>query len=180
MTGSCNLERMEADMTSPLKRNMIPFFLQWLRETDNCGGLVESVSKFKGGLIVKLANITEHIHLCIKRTSFDIPVHFHNECYDFLRSIDIDARVDKGGMCYCALCREDVRLYETEYDLYVDHTFSQVREYLESISQPGKSLVLRYRVNSYSDARIIDSASIPDLDREDVTLIVDVCAPKKS
>lgn len=179
-TEVCILVCMEADMTAPLKRNMIPFFRQWLRETDNCDGLVESVSNSKRGLIVKLKDITEHIYIHVTPASVDIPAEFHNEWYDLLRSIDIEARVDEDGRYYCAQCMGDVQLYETEYELYVEHTFSQVREYLETIAQPGKSLVLRYKVNRYSDARIIDTALIPDLDMEDVTLIVDVCSGKKT
>lgn len=166
-------------MPAPLKKNMIPFFIQWLHETDNCDGLVESVSGSKRGLIVKLKDITEYIDIRVSPTSIDIPVYFHNECYDFLRSIDIDANINNDGLYYCALCHGDVELYETEYELYVEHTFSQVYEYLETNAQPGKSLVLRYKVNRYSDARIIDTVKLPELDKEDVTLIVDVCTREK-
>jgi len=170
---------MEDEMTERLKRNMIPFFRQWLKETGNCGGLVESVSGDKKCLFVKLNDITEHIYIQVT-PSVDIPAEFHNEWFDLLRSIDIDARRAADGRYYCALCVDERNLYETEYELYIGHTFNQVREYLEKISMPGKSLVLRYKTNRYSDARIIDTSTIPDIDMKDVILITDVRTKKRS
>jgi hypothetical protein len=156
------------------KRSLIPSFMKWVKETDKCIEWIDTMARKNGCLIVKLKNVTEYISLIVDNTEITVPVYFHNECYDFLRCIDIDVKIDKDGRYYCGTCRGDVETYLTEYELCVAHTFNQVIEYIESIASPDNKLVLRYKVNAYSDARIVNKKELRNIDMEDVTQIVDV------
>ena len=165
-------------MAAKPKRSLIPFFLQWLRETGSCGGLIASCEKKKNGgrryLSVRLNGINPCIHLSVSSSEVNIAVYFHRECYDFLQSIDIDVRINEDGKYYCAQCPPDEKAYDSEYELCVRHSFEPVREYLQSIALPEKCLVLRYKVNSYSEAQVINKAKLSSMDKEHVAAVFDI------
>ena len=166
------------NMPKKPKCNLIPFFIQWLKETNNCNGLIETYNIKKKHdykyIETKLSHINSSIHLTIMPTEVNIAVYYHRECYDFLRSIDIEVRINKEERYYCAQCPPDDKTYETEYELCVDHSFEQIREYFQSIAQPGKCLVLRYKTNSFSDATVVDKEMISSIDKEYVTAVIDI------
>ena len=165
---------MKSKLARP-KRNLIPLFSTWLQETDNAGGMVDTVKKRGKCLDVKLKNVTDLIHFTVLPTTLNISVYYHRECYDFLKSMDIDAAITSEGKFYCRQCLGDTEYFDTEYDLCAKHTFVPAIDYIRSIALPGKKLLLQYKPGSFSAAFVVNEKDISSASKKYSTVIVDVC-----
>ncbi|MBW6533909.1 MAG: hypothetical protein K0B11_02775 [Mariniphaga sp.] len=128
--------------------------MKWLEDNSNQFLFPPELKVEKRELLMYEFNrLIPELKLSISERNIDIFVEYPvGECFDILFNWEVDLKTTSDGKVYCTICKSP-RKYDNQFDLYSDHSFIPLLNWVNKITKDSYLLLSEYSKDGVITAR---------------------------